>query len=63
MCGIFGWIKKRQPFKESEISFYFSKDFLLHYLGFSVPVWGYLVLLGWFTVKYLKDSGPDGFLS
>jgi hypothetical protein len=47
----------------NKIFAYFSKDFLLHYLGFSVPVWGYLLLLGWFTVRYLKDSEPDGFLS
>lgn len=44
---------------------YFSKEFLLCYLGFSVPIWGYLILLAWFSVKYLTDrsvSEDDRFL-
>lgn len=38
---------------------YLTLDFLNFYFGFSLPCWGYLILLGWFTVKYIKTAESE----
>lgn len=42
----------------------FSVEFLEFYLGFSLPAYGYLVLLGWFYVKYItSDKSKKCFIN
>lgn len=41
---------------------YFSIEFLTFYQGFSIPCLGYLILLGWLTVKYIKKDNLNGIM-